>query len=68
MKLLGVYGKNRYPGFSKDRMQAFEDLLFDIKEYAIDFISGTGDEFKQLEMKFANNPNDRSIYGRGFNT
>jgi hypothetical protein len=41
-----VYGKNQYPGFSNDPLHAFKDLLYDLKTFAKDFISGSGNEFE----------------------
>lgn len=56
LRLLGVYGKNHYPGFSDDPFQAFKDLLYDLKAYATDFISGSGKEFTELSLRFEQNP------------
>jgi hypothetical protein len=55
MKLLGVK-KNHYPGFSNDPFQAFRDLLYDLENYAGDFISGDGIEFQNLADKLLQNP------------
>jgi hypothetical protein len=56
MKLLKTRGKNHYPGFSKDRLEAFKDLLFDLRTFATDFVSGSGREFIDLSIKLEKNP------------
>jgi hypothetical protein len=56
MKLLRVSGKNHYPGFSEDYIQTFRDLLFDLQNFAYDFIGGSGEEFKRLSEFLRENP------------
>jgi hypothetical protein len=56
MKLLGVYGKNHYPGFSETPSQAFTDLLYDLENFCGDFIIGEGKDFIELAIKMENNP------------
>lgn len=55
MKLLGV-SQNHYPGFSNNPLQAFRDLLYDLENYAVDFISGPGSEFQVLAEKLRQDP------------
>jgi hypothetical protein len=45
--LLGPAGPNRYPGFSEDPLEGFEHLRHDIECYALDFVAGSGDEFRR---------------------
>ena len=42
MRELGVWGRNRYPGYSSDHLQAFRDLAHDLA-FAEDFLSGDAD-------------------------
>jgi hypothetical protein len=44
--LLGPEGGNRYPGFSSEPISAFQDLQYDLKTYATDFLSGNGEVFR----------------------
>jgi hypothetical protein len=60
MKMLGVYGKNKYPGFSNDPLQAFRDLLYDLKTFSTDFIFGLGKDFEELALRFEQNPDQFS--------
>jgi hypothetical protein len=45
--LLGRSGLSHYPGFSGDALAAFERLRQDLVEYCSDFVSGTGEQFRQ---------------------
>jgi len=45
--LLGRRGASRYPGFSADPLEAFRDLAADLQEHCMDFVVGSGDEFRQ---------------------
>ncbi|MGE5398274.1 MAG: hypothetical protein ACM3MK_12190, partial [Chitinophagales bacterium] len=55
MKLLGVYGQNKYPGFSTDSKSSFERLLFDLDNFCSDFLTGSGEDFKRLAQKLGQN-------------
>jgi hypothetical protein len=48
--LLGPEGGNHYPGFSDDLLDAFRDLLYDLEHFAVDFLSGPGNIFKQCVL------------------
>ena len=43
--VLGANGGNHYPGFSAERLSAFEDLKFDLEHFAGDFVLGDGVRF-----------------------
>ena len=45
--LLGRSGMSHYPGFSGDPLAAFEALRLDLIEHCTDFVSGTGEQFRQ---------------------
>jgi hypothetical protein len=40
-------GKYQYPGFSSDPLDGFKHLASDLENYASDFLSGTGEDFKK---------------------
>jgi hypothetical protein len=52
MKELGVSGRNRYPGFSNEPLDAFRDLAHDL-QFATDFLSGTSDTLRSAAQKEA---------------
>lgn len=52
MKVLGVYGQNRYPGFSNEPLEAFKHLLYDLENFTQDFLSGSASDFKNLADTF----------------
>ena len=56
MRLLGAGGRNRYPGFSDDPLQAFRDLEHDLRNFCTDFLTGSGEEFQMLAKEFESNP------------
>jgi hypothetical protein len=56
MRLLGVYGKNKYPDFTDDPLESFRSLAADIQNYCQDFTSGDGKDFHALAAKLAKNP------------
>ena len=56
MRLLGVYGKNRYPDFSADALQPFHHLADDIEKYCDSFTVSDGREFCELALSFQQNP------------
>jgi hypothetical protein len=43
--MLGSRGGNKYPGFSNDPLDGFRDLAFDLENFSIDFLAGSGEEF-----------------------
>ncbi|MGH9675545.1 MAG: hypothetical protein ACRD36_00460 [Candidatus Acidiferrum sp.] len=45
--LLGEKGGNRYPGFSDEPLCAFEDLAYDLKNFATAFLSGDFEGFQR---------------------
>ena len=45
--LLGRSGMSHYPGFSGGPLAAFEALRLDLIEHCTDFVSGTGEQFRQ---------------------
>ena len=45
-EMLGSNGKNKYPGFSDDPIDAFRDLDFDLQNFCSDFLRGSGEQFK----------------------
>lgn len=49
--LLGTGGRNRYPGFSDDPIQAFHDLSYDLENFCADFLSGDGSEFVRCHTR-----------------
>jgi len=56
MRSLGVYGRNRYPGFSDDPLQAFRDLAHDIEKFAQDWLFGNGKQFVTYAEELKANP------------
>jgi len=42
-------GKYQYPGFSSDPLDGFKHLASDLENYASDFLSGSGEEFKNAK-------------------
>jgi hypothetical protein len=57
LRLVGCFGKNHYPGFSTDKLKAFEDLLFDIKHFLNDFMVGSEESFIKHVTNLRANPN-----------
>ena len=49
--LLGRSSAGHYPTFSEDPLAGFEALRQDLIEHCSDFISGTGDQFRQCIEK-----------------
>ncbi len=45
--LLGRRGASRYPGFSDDPLDGFRDLAADLQEHCMDFVAGSGDDFRR---------------------
>ena len=45
--LLGRRGASKYPGFSANPIDAFRDLAADLREHCMDFVAGSGDQFRQ---------------------
>jgi hypothetical protein len=45
--LLGKDGGNKYPGFSKNPLDAFEDLRYDLENFCSIFLSGDKKRFRQ---------------------
>jgi len=43
-------GKYQYPGFSSDPLDGFRHLARDLENYASDFLSGSGEEFKKAKQ------------------
>jgi hypothetical protein len=43
--VLGPNGKNKYPGFSDDPLDAFCNLASDLQDYCRDFLSGSSEQF-----------------------
>ncbi|MGE4428934.1 MAG: hypothetical protein AB7G37_20970 [Solirubrobacteraceae bacterium] len=43
--LLGPAGKNAFPAYAADPAASFEALLSDLRQFATDFVSGTGHEY-----------------------
>lgn len=55
--LLGPAGGNRFPGYSGDLSNEFENLRDDLNEFCADFLTGDGDEFRRCwEMSKRLNP------------
>ncbi len=44
-------GKYQYPGFSSDPLDGFRHLASDLENYASDFLSGSGEEFKKAKQR-----------------
>ncbi|HVP76929.1 MAG TPA: hypothetical protein VMV04_03440 [Thermodesulfobacteriota bacterium] len=44
-------GKYEYPGFSSDPLDGFKHLASDLEDYASDFLSGSGEEFKKAKRR-----------------
>jgi hypothetical protein len=44
-------GKYEYPGFSSDPLDGFKHLASDLGNYASDFLSGSGEEFKKAKQR-----------------
>ena len=53
MRLLGVYGSNRYPGFDGSNREVFERLRDDLREFGGDFLSGSGSALSTLPTNFS---------------
>lgn len=49
--LLGRNGGNKYPGFSKDRLDGFRHLAHDLVHFCGDFLNGSGEEFERCVAK-----------------
>ena len=47
MRHVAGKGQAQYPGFSDDPMDGFKHLADDLAKYCADFLSGSGDDFKQ---------------------
>jgi hypothetical protein len=43
--VFGPSGGNHYPGFSEEPLAPFEDLKFDLEDYATAFLLGDKEEF-----------------------
>jgi len=56
MRLLGVYGQNKYPDFPDNPLESFRSLAMDIQNFCPDFTSGDGKDFHALAAKLAENP------------
>jgi hypothetical protein len=56
MRLLGVYGQNKYPDFTADPLESFRSLAMDIQNYCQNFTSGDGKDFQALAAKLKKNP------------
>jgi hypothetical protein len=48
MRLLNVYGQNRYPDFPQNPKDSFKHLALDLQNFCSDFLSGEGEQFKRL--------------------
>jgi hypothetical protein len=57
LRLTGNFGKNQYPGFSAEKLKAFENLLYDLMNFCNDFIDGSENIFKEHLLRLRNNPN-----------
>jgi hypothetical protein len=44
-------GKAQYPGFSNDPLDGFKHLATDLSNFASDFLSGPGEEFKKAKER-----------------
>ncbi len=51
MSYVAGKGNAEYPGFSSDPLDGFRRLANDLKNYADDFLSGTGEEFIKAKEK-----------------
>jgi hypothetical protein len=51
MSYVAGKGNSKYPGFSSDPYDGFRHLADDLKNYAKDFLSGTGEEFIKAKEK-----------------
>jgi hypothetical protein len=51
--MLHVAGKSKaqYPGFSSEPLDAFKHLASDLSNFASDFLSGSGEEFKKAKER-----------------
>jgi len=56
MRLLGVYGRNRYPDFPNEPLQSFQHLAEDIQDFCQDFTQGDGQKFIDMAATFARQP------------
>ena len=45
--LLGGRGASRYPGFSANPLDGFRDLAADLEAHCMDFVAGSGEEFRR---------------------
>lgn len=43
--MVGRSGKNKYPNFSDDPLDAFRALAFDLQNFCRDFLNGSGKQF-----------------------
>lgn len=46
--VIGTNGKNQYPGFSDDPLDAFRGLVSDLEDFGRAFISGDFEEFSRI--------------------
>jgi len=56
---LGPREKNKYPGFSNDPLDAFRDLASDLRNFCVDFLDGSGEQFAKY-VESAREYNDLS--------
>ena len=54
MRMLGVRDKSSFPDFTKEPLDSFRNLARDIENYCSDFLSGNGDQFRDLWLKSKN--------------
>ncbi len=55
MRYLGVYGQNRYPGFSSDPLHAFHSLAYDLDHFCGDFLKDAS-QFRAFAVDYSENP------------
>ena len=48
--LLGEKGGNKYPSFSDEPLSAFEDLAYDLRNFATAFLTGDFEAFHRFAM------------------
>jgi len=51
MMHVATKGEFQYPGFSSDPLEGFKHLASDLENYASDFLTGSGEEFKKAKEK-----------------
>src|SRR4029077_5595125 len=56
MRHSGHKSDARYPGFSSDPLDAFRDLAYDLTHFSTDFLSGSGESFRDAVIAARESP------------